>query len=78
MAVKKNYFWSGIKMDVWEYVFKKNMCQIIKAKHIKIPSSLQPLGVHNNKWESINMDFLVGLFRNEKGHEHILWSLTDS
>jgi len=65
-------------MDVWEYVKICFMCQITKAKHIKIPSSLQPLGVHNNKWESINMDFLVGLFRNEKRHEHILWLLTDS
>jgi hypothetical protein len=46
--------------DVWEYVGKCFMCQIIKTEPIKTPCSLQPLGVPNNKWESINMDFIVG------------------
>jgi hypothetical protein len=64
MAVKKNYFWPSMKMDVWKYVEILFMCRITKVEQIKIPSSLQPLGVHNNKWESISMDFLVGLFRN--------------
>jgi len=48
------------------------MCQIIKVEQIKTLGSIQPpLGVPNNKWESINMDFTMGLPRNSKGHDSI-------
>jgi len=40
------------------------MCQIIKVEQIKTLGSIQPLGVPNNKWESINMDFIMGLLKN--------------
>jgi hypothetical protein len=40
------------------------MCQITKVEQIKTLGSLQPLGFPNNKWESINMDFIVGLIKN--------------
>ena len=44
-----------------EYVERCFKCQVSKSEQVKIPGLLQPLGVPNLKFESISMDFIIGL-----------------
>jgi hypothetical protein len=38
-----------------------NTCQRVKANHLRPTRNLQPLGIPEWKWESIYMDFIMGL-----------------
>ena len=42
-TIKENYWWSGMKKDVAEYVSRCLACQQVKAKHQKPPGTLHPL-----------------------------------
>jgi hypothetical protein len=56
MVVKKNKNWFDMKNDIRDYVEKCYMCQVSKVEQvIKTLRLLQPLGVPNNKWESIGL-----------------------
>lgn len=46
-------------------------CQKVKVEQCKCPSLLQPLCTTEWKWESISMDFIIGLPRTQKGHDSI-------
>jgi hypothetical protein len=54
MVVKNKIKWFNMKKDIHDYVEKCYMCQVSKIEQvIKNLGLLQPLGVPNNKWESI-------------------------
>ena len=46
-TIKENYWWSGMKMDIAEFVSKYLVYQQVKAKHRKPPGTLQPLPFQN-------------------------------
>jgi len=60
-----------MKRDIHEYVKKCYMCQISKVEQVNTPRLLQPLIISNSKWESISMDFIMRLPRNQCGHDKI-------
>ncbi|WVZ52002.1 LOW QUALITY PROTEIN: hypothetical protein U9M48_003098 [Paspalum notatum var. saurae] len=53
------------------YVSECDVCQRIKADHLKPAGMLQPLKVPARKWENIHMDFIVGLPPTRKGYDSI-------
>ncbi|WVZ76829.1 hypothetical protein U9M48_024758 [Paspalum notatum var. saurae] len=53
------------------YVSECDVCQRIKADHLKPAGMLQPLEVPARKWENIHMDFIVGLPHTQKGYDSI-------
>jgi hypothetical protein len=55
------YWWTRMKREIAKYVSECNSCQRIKASHLKVAGTLQPLPVPSWKWEDICMDFIVGL-----------------
>jgi hypothetical protein len=59
---------SGIK----NYVERCLKCQVSKIEEVKSPGLLQPLGVPKLKFESISMDFIVGLPKTQAGFDSIL------
>ena len=65
-----------MKRDVMEYVALCDTCQRIKAEHQRPTGLLQPLKIPEWKWEEISMDFIVGLPRNQSGHDSI-WVIVD-
>jgi hypothetical protein len=69
--LKATYWWYGIKMDVAKYVALCDTCQRVKAKHQRLAGLMQPLQVHERKWEEIAMDFIVGLLRTQSGYDSI-------
>ena len=49
--LKKMYWWSGMKRDIFEFVSKYLVCQQVKAEH-QVPSGLlQPIMVPEWKWD---------------------------
>ena len=75
-TIKKNYWWSSIKRDITELVFRFLVCQQVKVEHQKPAGTLQPLPILEWKWEHIIMDFIVDLPRFQIDHDAI-WVIMD-
>ncbi|RVW41427.1 Retrovirus-related Pol polyprotein from transposon 17.6 [Vitis vinifera] len=61
--LRQNYWWSGMKRDIAQFVAQCLVCQQVKAEHQRPEGSLQPLAIPEWKWEHITMDFVIGLPR---------------
>jgi hypothetical protein len=59
--LKKNFWWSNMKVDIAKYVAECDTCHRVKASHLKSAGVLQPLAIPLWKWDDISMDFIVGL-----------------
>ena len=57
------YYWSGMKRHVEDFVRRCLTCQQVKAEHQKPAGLLQPLEVAEWKWEHVTMDFMTHLPR---------------
>jgi hypothetical protein len=55
------YWWTIMKREIAKYVSECDTCQRVKASHLKVAGTLQPLPILAWKWEDICMDFIVGL-----------------
>ncbi|XP_073223476.1 uncharacterized protein [Cicer arietinum] len=64
--LKKIFWWPKMKKDVAEFVYACLICQNSKVEHQKPSSLMQPLSIPEWKWDSISMDFFVGLPRTPK------------
>ncbi|WVZ58585.1 LOW QUALITY PROTEIN: hypothetical protein U9M48_008843 [Paspalum notatum var. saurae] len=65
--LKQKFWWTRMKREIAKYVSECDICQRVKADHLKPAGMLQPLAVSAWKWEDIHMDFIVGLPRTQKG-----------
>ena len=74
--LRVNYWWSGMKRDIANYVKKCLTCLQVKAEHQKPYGKLQPLEIPMWKWEHITMDLITQLPRNRKGYDTI-WVVVD-
>jgi hypothetical protein len=59
--LKKNFWWSNMKVDIAKYVSECDTCHRMKASHLKSTGVLQPLSIPMWKWDDISMYFVVGL-----------------
>jgi hypothetical protein len=71
-GVKSHYFWLGMKREIVEYIARCMECQKVKAEHRHPTGLLQPLPIHEWKWEVVTMDFIIGLPRTSKQHDSIM------
>ncbi|KAI9105147.1 hypothetical protein K1719_022676 [Acacia pycnantha] len=74
--LKQGYWWPKMKHDVINFVMKCLTCQKVKIEHQKPPGLLQPLEIPQWKWDSISMDFIVGLPETAARHNSI-WVIVD-
>nr|CAB3505086.1 unnamed protein product [Digitaria exilis] len=74
--LKQDFWWTRMKREIATYVSECDTCQRVKASHLKVAGTLQPLPIPSWKWEDINMDFIVGLPRTPQGHDSI-WVIVD-
>ena len=75
-TIKENYWWSGIKKDITDFVSRCLVCQQVRAKHQKPFGTLHPLPILKWKWEHITMDFVIGLPRTQADYDAI-WMIMD-
>ena len=74
--LRRQYYWSGMKRHVGDFVQQCLTCQQVKAEHQKPAGLLQPLEVAEWKWEHVTMDFVTHLPRTLQGHDAI-WVIVD-
>ena len=60
-AVRKQYYWSGMKNDVVEYIARCMECQKVKVEHRHTAGLLQPLPILEWNWDAVMMDFVTNL-----------------
>jgi hypothetical protein len=65
-----------MKREIAKYVSECDTCQRVKASHLKVTGTLQPLPMPSRKWEDISMDFIVGLPNASQKHNSI-WVIVD-
>ena len=58
-----------MKKDIAEYVAKFANCQQVKAKHLTPSGVTYMIEVTTWKWESIDMDFVVGIPNTMRQHD---------
>ena len=63
--LRRQYYWSGMKRHVGDFVRRCLTCQQVKAGHQKPARLLQPLEVAEWKWEHVTMDFVTHLPRTQ-------------
>ena len=74
--LRRQYYWSGMKRHVGDFVRRCLTCQQIKAEHKKPAELLQPLEVAEWKWEHVTMDFVTHLPRTPRRHDAV-WVIVD-
>nr|KYP70096.1 Transposon Ty3-I Gag-Pol polyprotein [Cajanus cajan] len=74
--LKKMFWWPKMKREVEEFVYACLVCQKAKVEHQKPSGLMQPLDVPVWKWDSISMDFVVGLPMTVKNLDAI-WVIVD-
>ncbi|WVZ89897.1 hypothetical protein U9M48_036246 [Paspalum notatum var. saurae] len=70
--LKQKFWWTQIA----KYVSECDVCQRIKADHLKPVGMLQPLAIPAWKWKDVHMDFIVGLPHTQRGYDSI-WVVID-
>ncbi|RVW27121.1 Retrovirus-related Pol polyprotein from transposon 17.6 [Vitis vinifera] len=58
--LKRQFWWSGMKRDIAQFVANCQICQQVKAEHQRPAGLLQPLPIPEWKWDNITMDFVIG------------------
>jgi hypothetical protein len=74
--LKQSFWWTRMKREIAKYVSECDICQRVKASHLKTAGILQPLPIPSWKWEDISMDFIVGLPHTSLRHDSI-WVIVD-
>ena len=74
--IREIFWWKGLRKDVSDFVSKCLVCQRVKFERQKSSGLLQPLPVPDWKWDSISMDFVVGLPRTQRGND-VIWVIVD-
>ncbi|KAL2938982.1 Transposon Ty3-I Gag-Pol polyprotein [Bienertia sinuspersici] len=74
--IKQQFWWQGMKKEVAAYVSKCLTCQKVKAEHRRPSGLIQPLEIPTWKWDSISMDFVMGLPLTRSG-KNAIWVIVD-
>jgi hypothetical protein len=61
-----------MKREIVKYVSEYDTCQRVKASHLKVSGTLQPLPIPSWKWEDISMDFIFSL-PNTSQKDDLIW-----
>jgi len=59
--LKQYFWWDNMKREIAKYVDRCSTCQRVKAEHQCPVGELRTLEIPTWKWDSISMDFIMGL-----------------
>jgi hypothetical protein len=74
--LRQNFWWTRMKREIAKYVSECDTCRRVKASHLRVSGTLQPLPIPSWKWEDISMDFIVGLPNTSQKYDSI-WVIID-
>src|ERR1043165_1917356 len=69
--LKQSFWWTRMKRDVARFVSQCDVWKRVKTQHQKPAGLLQPLEVPEWKWDHIEMDFVTGFLRSQKGNNAV-------
>ena len=64
--IRQRFWWSNMKQDIARYVAECDICRRIKAEHQR------PISIPEWKWDHVEMDFVIGFPKSQKGNDAIL------
>ncbi|KAG8492988.1 hypothetical protein CXB51_010206 [Gossypium anomalum] len=74
--LKRQFWWSGMKRDISDFVSKCLICQQVKAEN-QVPSGLlQPIMIPEWKWDQVTMNFVSGLPLSSSKKD-VIWVVVD-
>ncbi|WJZ83991.1 hypothetical protein VitviT2T_003625 [Vitis vinifera] len=74
--LKRQFWWSGMKRDIIQFVANCHICQQVKVEHQRPAGLLQLLPIPEWKWDNITMDFVIGLPRT-RSKKNGVWVIVD-
>jgi len=74
--LRQFFYWDNMKKEITEYVDKCMTCQKVKAEHQRPVGELRPLEIPTWKWNSISMDFVMGLPLSDS-KKNAIWVIMD-
>ncbi|RVX01265.1 Transposon Ty3-I Gag-Pol polyprotein [Vitis vinifera] len=74
--LKREFWWSGMKRDIAQFVANFPICQQVKVEHQRPAGLLQPLPIPEWKWDHITMDFVIG-FPRTRSKKNGVWMIVD-
>ena len=74
--LKQMFWWPKMKKEIAQYVASCLICQKVKIEHQRPAGMLQPLDIPEWKWDSIAMDFVIGLPQTIQKFDSI-WIIVD-
>ena len=69
--LRRQYYWSGMKRHVGDFVRRCLTCQQVEVEHQKLAGPLQPLKEAEWKWEHVTMDLLTHLPQTQQKHDAV-------
>lgn len=70
--IQRSYWWPSMRADVEQFVSRCDSCQRNKALSRKPAGTLNPLPIPVTPWESVGIDFIVGLPRTKQKNDAII------
>ena len=74
--IRQRFWWSNMKQDIARYVAECDVYRRIKSEHQRPIGTLQPISIPEWKWDHVEMDFINGFPKSQKGTMLFLSSLT--
>jgi hypothetical protein len=68
-SLRKLFYWQRMKEDIIDYLDKCLECQQVKVEHHHPIGLLHPLTILEWKWETISMEFIIGLPKTSKQND---------
>src|SRR3954469_19429848 len=69
--IRQQFWWPNMKQDIARYVSECDVCRRVKGEHQKPSGKLQPPEIPVWKWDKVQMDFVTGFPRSQKGNDAI-------
>ena len=74
--IRRRFWWQGMFSDVKSFCEGCHICQMSNASTNKPNGTLNPLSIPKRRWETVTMDFIVGLPTSAAGYDSVL-TVTD-
>src|ERR1043165_3785767 len=69
--LRQRYWWPYMKQDIARFVSQCDVCSRVKAGHQKPAGWLRPIPPPDWKWDKVEMDFITGFPKSQKGNDAI-------
>src|SRR3954469_7347854 len=69
--LKQTFWWTSMKREIAQFVNKCDVCRRVKAEHQRPAGLLQPLPIPEWKFDHVEMDFVTGFPKSQKGNDAI-------